>query len=297
MKLTHYITVVAGIAIGTSSCNYVTNPTPVVTSVNASCDTVFNVTATPPSMRNVLLEDFSGHKCPNCPDAGDEAENIHNSVGSRLVTVTIHPDPNIVTSMNSLVKESPAGSGSYETVWYIPEGGEIMDFFGDPGYIPVGLINRTMNGSWRYYDYTDWSNAVTAELAKPLDISLVNESTELTDGTVCGQAKVEFLNSVTGDIRLVHYLVEDSIPDYQLDGTTTIPNYMHRHVLRAVAGGNIWGESVASGSITSGTTYESFFSFDTGTYTVIDPHHLHVISYVYDDASKEVLQVVETHVD
>jgi len=296
MKL--FVLCIGLIGLGISiSCDKVSNPIPDMVALNVNCDTVINITETPSALRNVLIEDFSGHKCPNCPDAAAEANAIHANVGNRVITVTIHPDPNIMTSFTSLVKESPAGSGSYETVWYIPAGGEIMNFFGDPGYIPVGMINRVNNGAntYKYFDFNVWNTAVTAELTKPLEISLVNKVTELTDGTICGQARAEFLSTLTGDYRMVHYLVEDSISDYQLDGSTTLPNYTHRHVLRSVAGGTIWGSIIATGTSVAGTVYEEFFSFDTGSFDVVDPNNLIVISYVYDDVTKEIMQVVETH--
>lgn len=280
-----------------ASCDYVDQPLEEVTGISEKCDTSFTVTDPVETQKHVLIEDFSGHKCPNCPSANTEASNIYASTGGRAVIVTIHPDPNIMSSMQNLVGENAPGSGQYETAWYIPEGGEIMDFFSDPGYLPVGMVDRIMNVSfgWRYWDYTEWSNEATARLSEPLDISMAGQAQTVEDGTICGQTRVEYLNAYDGDVRIVHYLTEDSIPDWQLDGTTNIPNYMHRHILRAVSNGQIWGQTVASGNNPAGTETQHFYSFDN--FTVVDSSHLHVVSFIYDDATKEVLQAIEFKVD
>ena len=40
--------------------------------------------------KKVLIEDFTGHKCPNCPDAARELEAIHAIYGDQIIGMAIH---------------------------------------------------------------------------------------------------------------------------------------------------------------------------------------------------------------
>ena len=40
--------------------------------------------------KKVLIEDFTGHLCPNCPDAARELEAIHDIYGDQIIGMAIH---------------------------------------------------------------------------------------------------------------------------------------------------------------------------------------------------------------
>ena len=46
-----------------------------------------------PAKRVVLLEDFTGQKCSNCPNANELIETLQNDFGDNLVVVGIHGGP------------------------------------------------------------------------------------------------------------------------------------------------------------------------------------------------------------
>ncbi len=281
-----------------NSCNYVSGPTPVVDQTSESCDSVSHSFASAPTVKNVLVEKFSGHKCGNCPDASHEIENLSNTYGSRLIPVTIHPHPN--NGFHSLVIENSPGSGDYETIWYTEAGGDIMSSFTTPAFLPNGLVDRTLEPSFSNYwwHHTQWNAQITSQLSKPLDVTMSTSNVSLSDGTVCGKTAVEFLNpvSTSGDYRIVHYLYEDSLADWQLEHGTNVPNYLHRHVLRAVANNDIIGQALVSGSSTvaSGTLDTVSYSFEN--FMVRDMSQLGVISFIYDSETKEVMQTVSAKV-
>ena len=41
-------------------------------------------------IRKILLEDYTGHKCPNCPEAAVEAHNLKLAYGDSLVIMAVH---------------------------------------------------------------------------------------------------------------------------------------------------------------------------------------------------------------
>ena len=41
-------------------------------------------------VKNILIEDFTGHTCKNCPDAARELDAIHDVYGSQIIGLAIH---------------------------------------------------------------------------------------------------------------------------------------------------------------------------------------------------------------
>ena len=110
-------------------------------------------------VRKVLLEDFTGHKCPNCPEAADEASNLKAYYKEQLVLLTIH------AGTYSTPDESGEFTADYETA----EGTAIHDNFSVAGFgYPTGMVNRTEYKGSRILYLTDWQNAIDAMYDRPV---------------------------------------------------------------------------------------------------------------------------------
>jgi len=48
--------------------------------------------------RNVLIEDFTGHRCKNCPKASKAIEALVDAYGSRIIGLAIHAGPGNFTN-------------------------------------------------------------------------------------------------------------------------------------------------------------------------------------------------------
>ena len=82
-----------------------------------------------PAKRVVLLEDFTGQKCTNCPKATDVIEQLQETYGEALVAVGIHGGP-------------LGFMGNAKTVGLATEtGNEYYNHWGLQ-YQPVGLVGR-----------------------------------------------------------------------------------------------------------------------------------------------------------
>ena len=95
------------------TCDKVDLPNIGTVTVNESCDTIFSFSAATQTHRNILVEDFTGHLCGNCPEAAHELDQLHDIYGDTLIVISIHPN----TSFN----EVQTGTGKYETDWKIEE--------------------------------------------------------------------------------------------------------------------------------------------------------------------------------
>lgn len=242
--------------------------------------------------KNILFEEFTGHTCGNCPGGAYDIRTIYiPQYGDTLVVVSVHAG-------GFALVELPGYPTNFSTV----SGEAYNDFFGVSGY-PVGMINRVPFPSTSpLIGKPNWANALTIEAAKPLEVNLqMITDYDSVSNKLCVHVESDFLVNKTGQYNLIVYLVEDSIvapqknypgsgdPDYAIP---TEYNYMHRHVLRANLNGT-WGSSVVNGSANSGDKFVNSIQYQVNPSW--NKHRLHLVAYIYDNANKEVLQVIEEH--
>lgn len=223
-----------------------------------------------PAQRVVLLEDFTGQKCVNCPRGTEVIEQLQETYGdTAFIAVGIHGGP-----------LGFAGNAKYQGL-ATQAGDEYFTHWGLE-YQPVGLVNR--HGAVKY---TDWATAVREELAKPaplqlgVDASLDNGTIYImvgaygTDGQVAGKLQV--------------WLVEDSITAMQMMPNATVnTEYVHNHVLRAVVNG-LWGDDF---TVNEGEWKECQLTFQPDA--AWNPEHLSIVAFVYDNEG--VLQATKKRV-
>ena len=118
-----------------------------------------------------------------------------------------------------------------------------------------------------------------------------------TNNEVSTQITVEALEELTGDHKLVVYLIEDHIIDWQTDNDATpsdVPDYDHRHALRDNLNGT-WGTTVFSGTVPSGESVTLNFD-DFSLDPVWNMDNGYLVAYVYDDNTSEIFQVEQISV-
>ena len=210
--------------------------------------------------RHVLLEDFTGQRCINCPKASDEIKVLQEQYGEdNVIAVGIHSGPLGFHSTEKYVGLSTDTGDEYYAHW-------ALDFQ------PVGLIDRGAP-----LEYTAWNARIREELSKtaPVDIDLVFD---VKDDQLTIWAEVKGIEgTTTGKLQL--WLTEDNVTAFQLmpDGTRNM-EYVHQHVFRAAVNGT-WGEAV---SVKEGET------FTTQHYSLTAPKdwnvgQLSVVAFVYND--------------
>ena len=218
--------------------------------------------------RCVLLEDFTGQRCVNCPMAADEIHKLQEQYGEDVViAVSIHSGPlGFHTNPRFYGLATDLGD-AYYTHWNLE-------------YQPVGLINRGAPT-----EYTAWGTLIRQELQKtaPVEISL---DLEVEDQTLNIQSLVRGVDG-NSQGKLQVWIVEDNITAFQMmpDGTRN-DNYVHSHVLRAAVNGD-WGEDI--------TVDEGYDTAKVYTFTLNDEwvkENLSVIAFVYNASG--VLQVTKT---
>ena len=222
--------------------------------------------------RNVLLEEFTGQNCPNCPTAHETAARLKEQYGEALITVSIHAGPFAFAE----------GSKSFPT-FMTPEGNTYADAWGITTY-PAGVINRTSGNT----SYSDWASIVREEIQKDAELDIELEATLNADKTLVSISTVlKPLSDIEGNLQL--WITESGMISRQKNGSETIREYEHNHVYRASVNG-VGGERV---SLSSNV-------FDTFNHTAAvkenwNAENLSVVAFVYN--SNGVLQVVEAEIE
>jgi hypothetical protein len=233
--------------------------------------------------RKVLLEDFTGHTCNNCPAATDVAVSLHDLYGDDLIIVGVHCTDFALPSQSYPTDFRTAAGNEYESTFSINS-------------LPAGLVSRRSFNNSLIVGSGSWGSAVSEIINTPADVEVLFDTVEYSTGTntVEFTIKVVPVNDLTGVHNLTVYLTEDSVIDKQLDNRVNPPdvlNYVHRHVLRGNVNG-IWGDAVGSSTLAAGDTITLPYTY-TLPANVLDAAHCALVAYVYRTDTYEVLQVEE----
>ena len=232
--------------------------------------------------QNVLLEDYTGHTCVNCPTAAVIAHELKELYGEHLIIIAVHA--------GSFAKPHP---GIYENDYRTETGNVWNTYFKVQDY-PTGTINRVPNESGSYVvTYEKWGDMVSKELKKEpkAEISIANT---FSSGNLITTISTKFLEEMESTYSLYVGITEDSIISAQknfnenVGDTPEIKDYVFMHMLRGSVNGD-WGEDIFGASIEVGKSYSKTYQYTiTG-----NPDNSHVVAYVYDNETKSVVQVVE----
>lgn len=233
------------------------------------------------TVRKVLLEDFTGHSCVNCPTAHDAAADLHKLYGNQLITVAVH------AGFFSKPKSAP-----YDYDFRTTAGDDYESQF-NLSATPVGMVNRIKTGNSFLLDYGDWASKVSQQidsLSQEPDLYInIDPTYNSSNNSVDINTEVTFLqNMPSGEYNLTVYIVEDSIVKPQKDNrepSGEIMDYVHNHVLRAAVNGS-WGSQVVDGNVSVNDKFSDSFSFNLGSDWIAD--NCKIVAYVYfADGSQE----------
>ena len=225
--------------------------------------------STSPENKNVVLEDFTGIYCGNCPDGHLKAQDIYDANPSDVVLINIHTG-------------SYANPNSGDPDFRTQFGSAIAGQTNLAGY-PAGTVNRhefpglQQNGSGTAMSRGNWQSAANQTLAQASCVNVAAEATiDISTRELTVNVEAYYTdNSIVASNKIHVALLQNNIEGPQsgssANPTQVLPNgnYNHQHMLRHLLTGQ-WGENV------SPTTTGSFFQ-NTYNYTI--PTNLNGIAY------------------
>ena len=220
----------------------------------------------PPQVsRAVLIEDYTGQYCVNCPRATEEIERLIEQYGDSIViAVAIH--------------SGPFGKSKGEPSPLYTEVGDMYFNTWGMSAQPIGLIDRLFGST--PFSYTDWAGGVNYEVAIDPPVSFLTDidyDAETRDAAI--EVQTIGLDSALVSGKLQVWLVEDSIDSFQLmpDGSRE-EHYNHMHVFRASVN-DPWGDAL---SVSHGQVAVKNYELKLDPAWV--PEHCSVVTFLYDDS-------------
>lgn len=283
MKTKYLILLSAWILLMTQACDKIDEP-------------YSRKTVTPPdtsgAVQKVLLEDYTGHKCPNCPEATFMALDLVEQYEGKVIVMAVHAG----------FFSWPGATGHYTADYRTDEGDELDVFFGVSAQgNPKGLINRIGSGTERVIPPGEWDEMVASEVAKEPVLTLeLDHNYAAASGTLNLDVNIEFLAASDATYNLCAFIIEDSIQSPQMNNEPSIGptpdwlDYWHRHMLRGSMNGT-WGQQVNDAAVTDGeiiTVTCDPYQLDN---TWVDDH-CSLIVFVYNTETFEIMNVEEVKI-
>ena len=210
--------------------------------------------------RVVLLEEFTGQNCSNCPTAHEEIEKLQAQYGSSLIVVSTHATQ--LAFPEGLLGPNAQTFRTDESEAYANMHGVVE--------IPAGVVNRVSG----LQSHKDWAMLIRQQLTRPTNLNISLQA-QLQDG----QLQVStFLNpgeDIEGKLQL--WVVEDSIISIQNNSGKMVADYVHNNIFRTSING-VGGEPVSLKANVYATLQHTL-----PVKEVWDLRHLSVVAFVYND--------------
>jgi len=234
--------VLPALLLALAACDKVTNPI-VKKNVVVGTNFVVNTNSSSVNQKKILLEDFTGMKCPNCPRAARTATTL-TSQNANLVVVAVHAGG----------FAQPFGKYTLDLRTNVGDKWNSSEGFSIPSY-PNGIINRKRYGANELVVIdTKWSSVIDAAKSDPMRLKLlVTSKYDTTVKSLNVSATATFVTANANDVNLTAIIIEDGIVGKQLDGSVDIEEYDFEHVLRGTLNGD-WGQKLNKKPIVAGDT-------------------------------------------
>lgn len=189
--------------------------------------------------RTVLLEDFTGQNCLNCPDAHEVIDQLVEQYGDKLIPVSIHCGDFGVPVRITNFERGRIGLMT-------DEGNTILTSYPINSF-PMGVVDM---GSPITFDL--WATAVRNELSKPTDITIqlkaefVPDAEQPEEGYAGNiQVTADVISSDDKNAQIQFWVLEDGIIAQQRWHGETVQEYTHNNVFRAQIFSGVRGENIS----------------------------------------------------
>lgn len=231
--------------------------------------------------RTLLIMEFTGNNCSNCPIGAKTVEEISEDEPGRVIAVGMHPKGTTYTTpmLNKYDPQNP----------YIQDFGSdiatAMNSYYQPSAFPCAVFNgNVISGS-----IDDWQTRAFDALKSPAAMAMIAScSYDQETNLLSVEYSVDFTNNVNDELNVSVWVMENNIPGTQLmpDGK---PNYeyIHNHVLRTSLTGD-WGVALEGKAFDSDSNVQGKVS---GTIDPAwNPFNCQAVAFVSRRSDHEVLQ-------
>ncbi len=225
----------------------------------------------------VVIEDFTGHRCGNCPRAHEKLHQLEQLYGDQIIGIALHS--------GFFAQPLPP---NYPTDFRTPEAEELATQFGVSQW-PIGMVNRTEYNGNLLLSHDSWSEVV-ADLINRTPKANITISPTFNNNNLLVTVTIKILEDLPNNLKMSVFLTEDSIiaaqTDYNLN-PSLIPDYVHMHVFRKSFNG-AWGNDIILTNKQIGDTLTRSFSLAWNNVWI--KKHCNVIAFIYNITNNQIIQ-------
>ncbi len=237
----------------------------------------------PKEDKRVLMEEFTGVQCVNCPAGHVIIQTLKNNFGERFIAVGYHT--------NFLGSPYPFSTEDFRTA----SAEEIQDYLVFDGVKPAAAIDRfRFDGSQTslLYPRNSWNNRVQQQLAKsaPVNIQLTSVIDAATRKLTLA-VELHYTENISEAQRLTVLLTESGMQQPQLNAGNVIDTfYAHLDVQRTFIT-NVKGDDINT-TTEAGRVVRRIY--ETTIKPEWDIDKMHAVAFIhYFAANREILQAKE----
>lgn len=248
-------------------------------------DTTYTTTVPTADDAKVLVEEYTGVTCVNCPKGAAILSTLSDKYPGRIIIAGMHEG-----------KQSEPIPDVSKYDFRLPKVLDLLNsYFSEKPNKPMAVINRNKFNDLYFIDWTTWTGRIEDVLKQKSKINL--EATILFDTSsreATIRVKVVYTQKIETRQNISLYITESKLIDAQENETTIIKDYEHNHVLRdmitPISGITILPDNPIK---EPGRVYERTFKY------IINKDwnykNCKIIVFVHNDGTgdKEVLQCLE----
>ena len=235
--------------------------------------------------RQVIIEEFTGVRCVNCPAGSEAIQTLIDTYGEQLVAVSIHAGS----------FSPPYNASIYD--FRTSEGTNLLSYLGEPLGFPTAVVNRKkFEGEFDLQlGQSLWPGYIAEELQTEPKIKIdlqpsFNPANNALKVDVTLYVQEDILES---DVRLSLMITEDDIEDIQLTPNGAQDDYKHKHVLRGMI--TPYDGTPITDPLIANTQVAQTFNFTFPTEWVVE--NSHIIAVVSQNGeTKDVYQAHEVKI-
>lgn len=266
MKISSFLISLAASLVAFSACDSVSE------------DERFDGPLTVEAKKNVLIEDFTGQRCVNCPYAAETVQTLQDTYGGeRVIAVAIHGGSLSVSEATSAIGLANEQGIEYNTHWGVESW-------------PKGMVDRSESG---LLDYENWQAEVVKRFAlePKADVTIDELSYDAATKQLTVTASVSSTDGAQGKLQV--WLTESNIVRLQTTPSGYDYNYVHNHVFRASVN-DPYGEAI---TLSAGQTEQRTYTYTlqteaSGKAEGWKPENMAAVVFFYNDQDG-VMQVVD----
>lgn len=223
----------------------------------------------------ILIEDFTGWNCPNCPEGTSILNSLKETYGERLIVSAVH--------QGSFAKPKAENNNLDLRT---PYGDELGSKFGLSSW-PNAVINRKIGPLAR----GDWGTKIQECFANSEHLMNISLGAENTQQGLLVSLQVEAVKDVNEALMVTLFITESDIHGVQNNQGTMIEDYSFQHVLR---NNPIVDMPLATTGLKGGDKVSKNYYFTSDK--SLNLNNCAVVAFVSNSAG-EVLQVNEIELD